>query len=349
MKKQNLTKNKTKGGFFKIPNLIKSLKTGKSLILTTSHHDQFFKRFFSQISYAKELLKLILSPKELAQCDLKSLKVEKRVSKTNRMDLILSFYFKHLPYKQIKILVLVEHKSKYDKKLYKQALGYITQLYLESDEEILVIPALFYHGKVPWRWKTSFQEGFLGGIFSKIPFSLRKSMLDCDLRVIDTKNIKDKRLRGLIEGKNSKIACVLKSLDKIWILRHNKHELEKLLFSIFKVFRTKKELLVFSKYFRLGGVSNKDLRVLEKKAIKQGLTKIKGGIMDIREEIMLDGWQRGLQKGLQKGLKQGLQEGEQKNRQEVILNMLKEKADIAFISKVTGLPIKEIKKFKKGS
>ena len=68
------------------------------------------------------------------------------------------------------------------------------------------------------------------------------------------------------------------------------------------MFKTKKELLVFSKYFRLGGVSNKDLRVLEKKAIKQGLTNIKGGIMDIREEIMLDGWQRGLQKGLKQGL-----------------------------------------------
>ena len=39
------------------------------------------------------------------------------------------FTLKHLPYKQIKTLVLVEHKSKYDKKLYKQALGYITQLY----------------------------------------------------------------------------------------------------------------------------------------------------------------------------------------------------------------------------
>ena len=195
MKKHNLTKNKkTKGGFFKIPNLIKRLKTKG--ILPASHHDQFFKRFFSQTSYAKELLKLILSPKELAQCNLKSFKVEKRISKTNRMDLILSFYFKHLPYKQIKILVLVEHKSKYDKKLYKQALSYQTQLYLEADKPILVIPALFYHGELPWSWKTSFQEGFLGGIFSKIPFSLRKSMLDCDLRVIDTKNIKDKAFKG---------------------------------------------------------------------------------------------------------------------------------------------------------
>ena len=332
LKQQNSKKN---GRLFK--NLIKKLKTKGLPILPASHHDQFFKRFFSQIFYAKELLKLILSPKELAQCDLKSLKVEKALSQTKRMDLILSFYFKHLPNKQIKILILVEHKSKFDKKLYSQVLSYQAELYKEADEEILVIPVLFYHGRVSWRWKTSFQEGVLGGFFSKIPSSLKKSMINCDLRVIDTNTIEDKSLRAVFRAKSSKMACVLKSLDKIWLLRDNKHELEKLLFSIFRGFKTKKELLVFTKYFRLAGVSYQDLRGLEKKAKTKGLITTKGGFMDIREEIMLDGWQK------------GLKQGEQKKRNEVILNMLKNKLDISMISKVTGLSVKEIKKFKNGS
>ena len=45
----------------------------------------------------------------------------------------------------------------------------------------------------------------------------------------------------------------------------------------------------------------------------------------------------------------GRWEGERKGRQEVVLNMLKEKADISFISKVTGLSEKEIKKLKNGA
>ena len=54
--------------------------------------------------------------------------------------------------------------------------------------------------------------------------------------------------------------------------------------------------------------------------------------MDIKEEIRLEGrW-----------------EGRQEGRQEVIRNMLREKADLAFISKVTGLSVKEIKKLKNG-
>jgi len=52
--------------------------------------------------------------------------------------------------------------------------------------------------------------------------------------------------------------------------------------------------------------------------------------MNIREHIKEEGRQEGIQKG----------------QKQVILNMLKEKADIAFIAKVTGLSEKEIQKLK---
>ena len=75
-----------------------------------------------------------------------------------------------------------------------------------------------------------------------------------------------------------------------------------------------------------------------------------GGIMNIREYIkekyLWEGRQEGHQEGRQEGEREGLQKGRQDERQQVILNMLKEKADISFISKVTGLSEKEIKKLK---
>ena len=64
-------------------------------------------------------------------------------------------------------------------------------------------------------------------------------------------------------------------------------------------------------------------------------------MQDVREIIK----EKGHWEGERKGLKKGRQEG----RQEVVLNMLKEKADIAFIAKVTGLSEKEIKKLKNSS
>ena len=62
---------------------------------------------------------------------------------------------------------------------------------------------------------------------------------------------------------------------------------------------------------------------------------------DVREIIK--------EKGRWEGERKGRREGRQEERQQVVLNMLQEKADIAFIAKVTGLSEKEIKKLKNGS
>ena len=45
-------------------------------------------------------------------------------------------------------------------------------------------------------------------------------------------------------------------------------------------------------------------------------------------------------------LEKGREEGHEESKQEVILNMLKKKTDITFISEVTGVSVKEIKKLK---
>ena len=56
--------------------------------------------------------------------------------------------------------------------------------------------------------------------------------------------------------------------------------------------------------------------------------------MDIREDIKLEGIKEGIKRGIKKG------------RQEVVLNMLKNKIDISIISKATGLSREEIDKIK---
>ena len=64
-------------------------------------------------------------------------------------------------------------------------------------------------------------------------------------------------------------------------------------------------------------------------------------MQDVREIIK--------EKGRWEGERKGLRKGRQEERQQVVLNMLQEKADIAFIAKVTGLSEKEIKKLKNGT
>ena len=51
-------------------------------------------------------------------------------------------------------------------------------------------------------------------------------------------------------------------------------------------------------------------------------------------------FERGIEQGIEKGIEQGIEN----NTNEVITNMLKEKASMNFISRVTNKPVQEIKK-----
>ena len=82
---------------------------------------------------------------------------------------------------------------------------------------------------------------------------------------------------------------------------------------------------------------------VERTAINKGIF-LKGGYMNISEHIK----EEGIQEGIQKGIQEGIQKGRQEERQQLVLKMLQEKADISFVSKVTGLSEREIKKLKNG-
>ena len=60
-------------------------------------------------------------------------------------------------------------------------------------------------------------------------------------------------------------------------------------------------------------------------------------------------FQEGRAEGMQKGMEKGMEKGRAERDKEVILNMLKKQADIAFISEVTGLTVDEIKTLKNSS
>ena len=116
------------------------------------------------------------------------------------------------------------------------------------------------------------------------------------------------------------------------------------LFASFSGFpeRQKKDLFAgLSNYLnKARGISFELLKKVEEKAIKEGILK-KGGYMNFTEEIKKEAKQEGWQKGQKEGIQKGIQK--------VVLKMLQEKADISFVSKMTGLSEKEIKKLKNGS
>ena len=338
---------------------------------TGSHHDRFFKAGYSNLQAASELLQLFLSRKEADACDWTSLRAEKDAFQGLAdaravADLLYSVRLKTDPARRIRLCLLVEHKSHFNRGFYGQILKYKTAFIsksLEEDGEVWpVIAAALYHGKTPWKQPKSLKKGLWGQNLEKIPSSLTKDMLDCGIRVLD---IRDPKIKRAIQDKNFKSRGFLNMLKEVWSLKPNAEKLKKALI-LFKNWHGDKEdlALTVGYYLRatVSGMTEKFLKELDQFAVEKGVFP-KGGYMTARELIkeegrregvqqgrqegMQQGVQQGRQEGMQQGVQQGIQQGRQKELQAVVCNMLREQADIAFISKVTGLPEAEIVKLTK--
>ena len=123
-------------------------KTTKKL--PVGHHDIFFKACYSNPCFAKELFQLVLSEEEFAIFDWENLKAEKDSFQDLRADLVFSVPLKNQPKKKAKLFLLLEHKSRFSRRMYHQILKYKTLIIGKSlektEDDCLVIASVFYHG-----------------------------------------------------------------------------------------------------------------------------------------------------------------------------------------------------------
>ena len=332
-----------------------------------SHFDLFFKCIFSHLPSAKELFGLVFSKMEMALFDWDQLQVAKDSWHGKRADLVFMVPLTNCGI-YVKIHILLEHKSQYNRAVFYQLLNYQTfilrQVFQETGKACVVIPVLFYHGKEPWKWPTNFQEGLWEADSTKIPLFLRQRMLNYGLWALDTHT---EKVAKAIQNKHTKIRGALNALKSAWDFKADEDMLSEAL-SLFDNWTGDKDdlLMNLGNYFWsvVPGMNRELWTKLESLAVKRGIFS-KGGYMDIREymreearqevreearqevreEARQEGWQKGQQDGIQKGMQQGMQQ----ERQQVASNMLKEKADLSFICKVTGLSEEKLKKLKNSS
>ncbi len=313
-----------------------------------NHFDLLFKYAFSSPRFAEELFRLIFSKKEQACFDWSTLKAEKDTFQDLRTDAVFSVALKDHKKLRFRICLLLEHKSQYSYKTFDQMLKYQTLITSKSLEELgLAWPTLVvlvYNGQKPWKWEKSFQKGLWGADFAKIPLSLQKDMLNFGLRVLDTHT---PAVAKAVENRHFKSRGFLNALRKAWSLKADEKELKQLisLFDTWTGDRGDSFVLSLGDYLWsvVPNMSKALWESLEHSAVKEGIFS-KGGYMNIKEHIK----EEGRQEGIRQGIRQGMEKGMEKGRQELILNMLKKSADLSFISEVTGLSVKKLKKLKNG-
>ena len=312
----------------------------KHKLKKASPHDQFFKGWYSEPAFARELLKLIFTQEEQQAYDFNKLKAEKDTLPAGKQaDLVFSMPLKDAPQTKIKIFILLEHKSKYDLKLFSQLLYYQALLHEQSMRDTgracPIIPVVFYHGKAPWRGPKTFQEAYYGREGIKIPAASKKYMVNYEIKLLNTH---EPVLRRAFKNKRFESGRALYYLSDIWRLKAEGLSLEDIEELLRKFWHKRRDLVSGTiDYFKATGVlSEKRLEIIEREAIAKGLLT-KGGAMTFKESYA------------EEGRIKGIQQGRQEQQQAVVLNMLKKKLDTSLIAEVTGLSEKEIKKFKKGS
>ena len=329
-----------------------------------SLHDRLFKDIFSHQKYSLDLFKLSLKKKEFALFSWNTLRtdittyVDKHFREL-RADLIFSVCLKGSS-KRIRIVFLLEHKSRHDPHIMKQLLGYQTEIYAKGGGPVLVI--VIYTGKSrKWPGPLRFQDTLALKEEKTLRKHFSKEILDFRYRLLNVRTLKKEDLKSkglttrpilyilseiwdLNEDNVQEFFRLTKGLsrkDKEFLVRAGVTYINKLNKQLsWRVIREAEEQVIRKKEDRVVTLVNQYMEEIKKASLKKGLKK---GLLKGLQEGKLKGLQEGKLKGLQEGKLKGLQEG----IKQVVLNMLKEEMDLKLISKMTGLSKREINKLKK--
>ena len=289
----------------------------------------------------------MFSAEELALFDWTSLKTEATTFvdkewKERRMDLLLSATLKNSKQRG-RILFLMEHKSQYDPELMRQFLMYQAGIYAKTRDP--VIPVFINQSpNREWRGPKDFQ-GYLKNFDRELKRFFRDNVMNFCPRSLHIQALDVQK-----ESKDLTTRPILYILKQIWRLDEAK---VRELFTISKgLGEQDREALVsraldymrrFDPHFNWNLIIGMEQTIFGKEG-KLMAPLLQSSLEEAREE-----GRKEVRKEARKSILQGKQEGRTERDREVILNMLKEKANMSFICKVTGFSQEEIKKLKNGS
>jgi len=293
-------------------------------------HDKFFKQTFSNIEAAKDFITGTFPENILKNLDLSTLELDTNTYTDSELkehfsDLVsYCFYGNKIP---IRNAILFEHKSTIPEYPHLQIFRYmlkIWELNVKQGEILVpVIPVIFYHGKEKWEMKPFIEYFKNAGDLSDFIPAVKYLLTDCSK--YSDEQIKDEIFNTAI----TKIAI---------LLMKNVFDEEKIMQKLIDILnlgvlylKEEKGLRYFEAVLRymLSNI-DKEKRNMVFKTIKEISFEGGNSTMTIAEEIFKEGEEKG---GYQKAI-------------DTAKRMLTEGFDIALISKITDLPVKEIENLK---
>ncbi|OWO82108.1 ISNCY family transposase [Photorhabdus luminescens] len=321
---------------------------------TPTPHDAIFKKFLSHIDTARDFLEIHLPATLRAVCDLDTLRLESGsfIEDNLRVHYSDILYSLKTTRGESYVYCVIEHQSSPDKMMAFRLMRYsisAMQWHLEQGHEKLplVIPVLFYHGKIrPYPWSTNWFDCFDASALAEEIYSSAFPLVDVTV-IPDDEILTHKRV------------ALLEIVQK-HIRQRDMAELQQELTMLFAYDYYTYELLksMLNYILLVGDTADPEGFIRQ---LAEQFPKYEEVLMTIAQKLQHKGHQEGLKEGLQKcqeareaGLQEGLQKGEKKGEKkgeekgkkqavlEIACRMMNNGIDHETIMKNTGLSQNEL-------
>ena len=300
--------------------------------MTSTPHDAVFKRFLRHPETATDFLTLYLPEAIRQRCDFSTL----RLQSASFIDEDLRAWYSDVLWSVQTtcgtgyVYVVIEHQSSPDSHMAFRLMRYAIaamQRHLDKGHTQLplVIPLLFYHGRVsPWPYPMCWLAGFAD------PDVARRIYGD-DFPLIDITSTPDDEIM-----RHRRVA-MLELLQK-HIRQRDMMDLHEQLVSLLALgYTSRRQLKTLLHYLLQAGNAADPVAFLRHLAQSVPRRSHKETLMNIAQFLEQRGHQQGLKQGLQQGLQQGLEQGEQQTAERIARAMLASGLDLSLVAKLTGL------------
>ena len=280
---------------------------------TNSPHDAVFKHLLSHRATARDFLDIHLPAPLRALCNLNTLRLESGEGY---------------------IYLLIEHQSSADRHMAFRLMRYAIaamQRHLDKGHTQLplVIPLLFYHGRVsPWPYPMCWLAGFADP-------DIARRVYGEDFPLIDITSTPDDEIM-----RHRRVA-MLELLQK-HIRQRDLMDLHEQLVRLLALgYTSRRQLKTLLHYLLQAGNAADPVAFLRHLAQNVPRRPHKETLMNIAQFLEQRGHQQGLkqglEQGLQQGIEQGIEQGEQQTAERIARAMLANGLDLSLVAKLTGL------------
>ena len=324
------------------------------MLSISNPHDKFFKEVFQDRENLIDFIRGVFPEKIKDKINFDTIQLDN----TSYVDEELSEVFSDIVYTceyedktSIKISLLFEHKSRYDKYHKIQILKYMVRIWESArkskHEPCPIIPVVVYHGEAKWHLRP------LSSYFGDIDESLKSFIPDFEYILSDFSGYTDEEI------KNSLFSRV--SLETAVLLMKNIHDEDRLrknlqdYLAISSMYFREEKGLIFMRslihYLYSAGdlAANEVINTVKAITSKGGMTAMSTAtrLMEMGElKGREEGIEEGIEKGIEKGIVKGREEGVTIERIRTIKKMLMKGLPVEDIMDITELSAGEIERIR---